>query len=153
MKLRNISVSVAQGIEQRFPKPCAGGSNPLRDTTIRTMCGFSIVEDSHLRFPSSRTCFASESSQGHHNPHDVRFFLLQKTGPEMIRDRFCVTYFSIKFIFSPIIIAFESWPCPISMVTATGRLSSICIFSRSKTVISGFDFSYFVNVPRSTPTT
>ncbi len=152
MKLRNISVSVAQGIEQRFPKPCAGGSNPLRDTTIRTMCGFSIVEDSHLRFPSSRTCFASESSQGHHYPHDVRFFLQQKrSGNDP--GRFFVTYFSIKFIFSPIIIAFESWPCPISLVTTTGRLSSICIFSRSKTVISGFDFSYFVNVPRSTPTT
>ena len=27
-----VSVSVAQWIEQRFPKPLVGGSTPLRDT-------------------------------------------------------------------------------------------------------------------------
>ena len=30
---KTLYVSVAQGIEQRFPKPCVGGSIPLWDTT------------------------------------------------------------------------------------------------------------------------
>ena len=66
---------------------------------------------------------------------------------------FGYNYHLYNLIIPPITIAFESPPCPISEVLATGNVFGICSFSRSNTLRVAPDFSYAVNVPSMIPAT